>query len=386
MNSTEEQNQMDSLELPIYVLIYGTIFYILIFFIGILGNSLVIYILSTEKEARNFTNYLLANLSFADLLVLITCLPPAIHDLYAKERWYLGKPLCFITYFSQNCMSLASILSILAITCERFYVICHPLQVKSVITFKSTLMVVALIWTVSIITNLPLIYLTDYSMGSFYDEPQLAYQCSANVGHGYWRIYFVFTSFIIYFLIGILLLVMYYKITKNLNESTKLLILTSNRNLRRYSHFEDIQTNLLALSQQLEPKGANVPAKRKSTIGNLLLPPELTDLAGMEELVKPRRQLIILLMCVIIIFYVCLFPLRTWNIFLLFYSHQDWFREKISLRTYLLVSITTRLLFYTNSFVNPILYNCLSKKFRKSFRNLLTCQVKSTSASMARRN
>ena len=28
-----------------------------------------------EKELRNFTNYLLANLSVADLMVLLTCVP-----------------------------------------------------------------------------------------------------------------------------------------------------------------------------------------------------------------------------------------------------------------------------------------------------------------------
>ena len=49
-----------------------------------LGNFLVIYVLMKEKELRNFTNYLLANLSLADLFVLITCVPSGIHDLFGN--------------------------------------------------------------------------------------------------------------------------------------------------------------------------------------------------------------------------------------------------------------------------------------------------------------
>lgn len=69
------------------LILYGTIFYTSIFIIGVTGNFLVLFVIMKEKELRNFTNYLLANLSVADLLVLLTCVPSGIHDLFAKERW-----------------------------------------------------------------------------------------------------------------------------------------------------------------------------------------------------------------------------------------------------------------------------------------------------------
>ena len=36
----------------------------------------------------------------------------------------------------------------------------------------------------------------------------------------------------------------------------------------------------------------------------------------LERYIKPRKQLISMLMCVIIVFYVCLFPLKIWNMIL----------------------------------------------------------------------
>ena len=57
------------------VLIISSFFYILIFVTGVIGNLLVVYVLFKEKELKNFTNFLLANLSIADLMVLFTCVP-----------------------------------------------------------------------------------------------------------------------------------------------------------------------------------------------------------------------------------------------------------------------------------------------------------------------
>ena len=69
-------------EMTLDLILYGTVFYTFIFIIGVTGNFLVLYVIMKEKALRNFTNYLLANLSVADLMVLITCVPSGIHDLF----------------------------------------------------------------------------------------------------------------------------------------------------------------------------------------------------------------------------------------------------------------------------------------------------------------
>ena len=69
----DNQTAMPSIkfEMPIDIVLFGFIFYALIFVIGVSGNLLVVYVLAKEKKLRNFTNYLLANLSISDLFVLI---------------------------------------------------------------------------------------------------------------------------------------------------------------------------------------------------------------------------------------------------------------------------------------------------------------------------
>lgn len=70
------------------------ILYTIVLLVGVIGNILVIVIVSRYRDMRNATNLLLMNLSIADLLVLIFCIPDGYQHLYAKDKHYLGKFMC----------------------------------------------------------------------------------------------------------------------------------------------------------------------------------------------------------------------------------------------------------------------------------------------------
>jgi hypothetical protein len=210
--------------MPLDIIIYGSFCYTIIFLFGTLGNMSVIYVLMKEKELRSFTNFLLANLSIADMMVLFTCVPSAFHDMFAKERWYMGKLMCYLIGFIENCVGIASILSLLLITCERYFAICQPLKVKSVMTQSRTLKLILLIWCLAILINLPIIFMTEYKLWLFYDSNTREYKCNTKLQTRTEWAYYVFVSFVIYVLIAIVLLVMYYKISAYLRKSTLILI------------------------------------------------------------------------------------------------------------------------------------------------------------------
>lgn len=63
-----------------------TIAYSMVFVIGIVGNSLVVAIVCKSPRMRTVTNYFIANLALADILVLLFCLPATlIGNLFIRK-------------------------------------------------------------------------------------------------------------------------------------------------------------------------------------------------------------------------------------------------------------------------------------------------------------
>ena len=55
---------------------------------------MVVYIVLRNRDMRNATNVFLLNLSVADLLVVLICMPSALAEFYGKDVWYLGPIMC----------------------------------------------------------------------------------------------------------------------------------------------------------------------------------------------------------------------------------------------------------------------------------------------------
>lgn len=92
-------------DVPNSTIYISLIAYALIFAIGFFGNALVILVAYCSRAQQNSTHYCLVNLSVADLLLIIVCLPSAVLDLFSKEVWYLGYFLCkcnYIIYLSSS--------------------------------------------------------------------------------------------------------------------------------------------------------------------------------------------------------------------------------------------------------------------------------------------
>ena len=88
------------------------------FFIGVTGNSLVVFALLADKKSRNVTASFLVSLSCADLLFLLLCIP---YETAAKfvSYWAGGLALCKIMSFIEMLSASASILNLTAVSVER---------------------------------------------------------------------------------------------------------------------------------------------------------------------------------------------------------------------------------------------------------------------------
>lgn len=70
------------------------------FGIGIAGNVLVCYSVLSSNTMKVALNYFLVNLSIADILVLVICLPATLSS-DILQSWFLGEAMCKITTYLQ---------------------------------------------------------------------------------------------------------------------------------------------------------------------------------------------------------------------------------------------------------------------------------------------
>ncbi|KAF8774782.1 Orexin receptor type 2 like protein [Argiope bruennichi] len=118
-----------SAELPAYIRIAATTVCAVILTLGTAGNILVATVVWKTKELRNSTNLFLINLSLADLMVLLVCVPPVLVELHSMpEVWIMGEGMCKAVPYVQLTAAHGSVLTILAISFERYYAICQPLK------------------------------------------------------------------------------------------------------------------------------------------------------------------------------------------------------------------------------------------------------------------
>jgi hypothetical protein len=100
------------------------IFLIILFIIGLIGNTLVLLSVLTNhiKIRRSSTNLLLVNMSCADLIILCFNIFDIIQFSYDRlwpTAWYLGLSLCKIVRFSQVLGCYVSVQTLLVISIER---------------------------------------------------------------------------------------------------------------------------------------------------------------------------------------------------------------------------------------------------------------------------
>ena len=69
--------------------------YAVVFLVGIVGNFLVCLSIWRNKQLGTVTNMFIFNLSTADLMVIIICLPPSVVG-DVTETWFLGEIPCKI--------------------------------------------------------------------------------------------------------------------------------------------------------------------------------------------------------------------------------------------------------------------------------------------------
>uniref|UniRef100_A0A674CXA1 Neuropeptide Y receptor type 2 n=1 Tax=Salmo trutta TaxID=8032 RepID=A0A674CXA1_SALTR len=133
--------------------------YSLIILLGLVGNALVIYMIIHFRNMRTVTNFFIANLALADLLVDTLCLPfKLVYTLL--DEWKFGAVLCHMVPFAQALSVHVSILMLAVIALERYRCIVFHLGQR--LTWRSSLLIMAFTWTLSAVLAGPLAIFREY--------------------------------------------------------------------------------------------------------------------------------------------------------------------------------------------------------------------------------
>jgi len=160
-----------------------SLFYCAISLTAVLGNSTVILIVLTSRRMQSVTNFFIANLALADVIIGLFAIPFQFQAALL-QRWNLPSFLCPFCPFFQNLSVNASIFTLTAIAVDRYKAIMYPL--KSHASKSRTKGVIVVIWIVSTILAVPMVILyrvydVNHDLENFpgYYAPQAPdlYQC-----------------------------------------------------------------------------------------------------------------------------------------------------------------------------------------------------------------
>ncbi|XP_072025252.1 growth hormone secretagogue receptor type 1-like [Amphiura filiformis] len=127
----------------------------LILVMGIITNSLFLYVVVTLKEMHTSTNFYLANLSFADVFFLVVSIGNMMTQyLYSPIRRDWGRSQqagCCVFNFMVYLCYFGSIFLVTLLAVERYYAVCLPLKVLPLEGKRRSLKLTIYTWILAVI-------------------------------------------------------------------------------------------------------------------------------------------------------------------------------------------------------------------------------------------
>ncbi|XP_043917928.1 alpha-1D adrenergic receptor-like [Protopterus annectens] len=334
-NSTNLKFALDAQSIGV-----GTFLAVLILF-AIMGNILVILSVACNRHLQTVTNYFITNLAIADLLLSTTVLPFSA-SLEVLNVWVFGRIFCNIWAAVDVLCCTASILSLCIISIDRYIGVKYSLKYPTIMTEKKAVIILIVIWLSSMIISIgPLL--------GWKEPPPLDEGiCSITEEPGY----ALFSSLFSFYLPMMVILVMYFRIYIVARRTTKNLeagVMTERNKSMEVVLRVHCRSVLEEVSASSRTKGHHF----RSSLSVRLL--------KFSREKKAAKTLAI----VVGVFIVCWFP------FFLVLPLGSFFP---SLKPTGLLFKVIFWLGYFNSCVNPIIYPCSSKEFKRAFIRLLRCQ------------
>ena len=125
---------------------------------GIAGNVLVIYVIACRNKMRSATNLLLLNLAVADLVFVIVC-PPVSAYVNARRHWPFGVLACKLMHYLVNVCGYVTVYSLVVIAFIRYLTIVHSQRSVRVREPSNVIAMILAVWTIMLLFNTPVLWI-----------------------------------------------------------------------------------------------------------------------------------------------------------------------------------------------------------------------------------
>ncbi|XP_078109549.1 C-C chemokine receptor type 5 [Sander vitreus] len=126
--------------------------YAIFFLLGLLGNSLVIWVIACGVRLRSMTDVCLLNLAVADLLLVCT-LPFLAHQ--ARDQWLFGDAVCKVVLGIYYIVFYCGIFFITLMSIDRYLAIVHSIYAMRVRTRSFGMIAAAFTWVAGFLASFP---------------------------------------------------------------------------------------------------------------------------------------------------------------------------------------------------------------------------------------
>ncbi|PNJ14065.1 alpha-1D adrenergic receptor [Pongo pygmaeus] len=313
---------------------------------AVAGNLLVILSVACNRHLQTVTNYFIVNLAVADLLLSATVLPFSA-TMEVLGFWAFGRAFCDVWAAVDVLCCTASILSLCTISVDRYVGVRHSLKYPAIMTERKAAAILALLWVVALVVSVgPL-------LGWKEPVPPDERFCGITEEAGY----AVFSSVCSFYLPMAVIVVMYCRVYVVARSTTRSLEAGVKRERGKASEV------VLRIHCRGAATGADGAHGMRSAKGHTFRSSLSVRLLKFSREKKAAKTLAI----VVGVFVLCWFPfffvLPLGSLFPQLKPSEGVFKVIFWLG-------------YFNSCVNPLIYPCSSREFKRAFLRLLRCQCR----------